>query len=100
MAERRYFVYIMASRRNGTLYVGVTNDIARRAFEHAVGAVPGFTTKYAVKLLVYVETFQSIELAMQREKSLKRYPRKWKLNLVEGVNPTWRDLAPDLSNLL
>ncbi|MFO1187008.1 MAG: GIY-YIG nuclease family protein [Alphaproteobacteria bacterium] len=100
MREQRYFVYIMASRRNGTLYIGLTNNIARRAFEHASGAVPGFTKKHDVKLLVHFEVFDSIELAMQREKSLKRYPRKWKLNLIESTNPTWNDLTRDLNNLI
>jgi putative endonuclease len=91
-----YFVYIMASRRNGTLYIGLTNDLGRRAFEHRTGAIPGFTAKYGVGMLVYYEAFESIETAMQREKSMKRYLRKWKLKLIEEMNPNWEDLADRL----
>jgi len=91
-----YYVYLMASRRNGTLYIGVTNDLARRASEHREGVVPGFTKKYGVKLLVYYETFNDIDAAIHRETRLKKYKREWKLNLIEQGNPDWRDLAPDL----
>jgi putative endonuclease len=91
-----YYVYLMASRRNGTLYIGVTNDLARRAWEHREGLVPGFTKKYGVKLLVYYETFDNIDAAIHRETRLKKYKREWKLNLIEQVNPNWRDLSSDL----
>lgn len=92
---KTYYVYILASKRNGTLYIGVTNDLARRCWEHREGIVPGFTRKYAVKLLVYYEIFGEIELAIHRESRLKKYKRAWKLNLIEKDNPCWRDLAAD-----
>jgi putative endonuclease len=92
-----YYVYLLASRRNGTLYIGVTNDLARRAWEHREGMAPGFTKKYGVKLLVYYETFDNIDAAIHRETRLKKYKREWKLNLIEQGNPNWRDLSNDLS---
>lgn len=92
-----YYVYILASRRNGTLYIGVTNDVARRAFEHREGRGSEFTTKYGVTRLVYVEPHDEIERAIQREKTLKEWPRQWKLNLIESVNPDWRDLYQELN---
>lgn len=95
MKREQFFVYIMANRRNGTIYLGVTNDIRRRAYEHRTGAVAGFTKKYGLKMLVYYEVFESISLAIQRETSLKRWPRKWKLELIEKLNPDWRDLYVD-----
>ena len=97
MRERTYWVYILASRRNGTLYVGVTGDIARRAFEHRTGAVPGFTKAYGVKMLVHCEPFRDVLDAIRREKNLKKWPRRWKLELIENDNPAWRDLYDDLA---
>lgn len=91
-----YYVYILASKRNGTLYVGVTGDLFHRVMEHKKGIVPGFTKKYGVKILVYFEEVENIYLAIQREKSLKRWKRSWKLKLIEGVNPLWKDLYDDL----
>ncbi|MGV1013921.1 MAG: GIY-YIG nuclease family protein [Methyloceanibacter sp.] len=91
--ERFYYVYILASGRNGTLYIGVTNDIARRMYEHKEGLVPGFTKQYGVTKLVHCEPFESISYAIQREKNLKKWPRKWKLDLIERDNPQWQDLA-------
>jgi putative endonuclease len=88
-----YFVYIMASQRNGTLYIGVTNDLDRRALQHRQGTVPGFTKKYGVKMLVYYETFDDIRIAIHRETRLKKFTRRRKLELIESVNPQWRDLA-------
>jgi putative endonuclease len=93
---RTYWVYILASRRNGTLYVGVTNDISRRSFEHRLRTVPGFTMRYGVTRLVHVEPFADVRLAIQREKTIKHWPRAWKLNLIERDNPAWRDLFEDL----
>tara|TARA_R110002072_G_scaffold13606_5_gene57246 strand:+ start:1106 stop:1393 length:288 start_codon:yes stop_codon:yes gene_type:complete len=87
-----YFVYILASRRNGTLYVGVTNDLARRVYEHRTGAVDGFTRKYNVKRLVWYETHSDVERAIAREKTIKRWPRRYKLNVIEKMNPEWDDL--------
>ena len=91
------FFYIMASRRNGTLYAGVTNDIVRRGWEHREGIVPGFTKRYAVKLLVHYEEFADITAAIRREKAVKHWVRRWKLDLIEQTNPEWRDLWPDIA---
>jgi putative endonuclease len=91
-----YYVYLLASQRNGTLYIGVTNDLVRRTWEHREGLVPGFTKRYGVKMLVYYEQFDDIDKAMHRETRLKKYKREWKLNLIEARNPDWRDLVPEL----
>ena len=85
-------VYILASQRNGTLYIGVTSDLPGRMYEHREGLVPGFTRRYGVKSLVWYENHSRIEDAIQREKNLKRWLRRWKLELVETANPQWRDL--------
>jgi putative endonuclease len=90
--KRRYWTYIMASRRNGTLYIGVTNDIARRAWEHREGLIPGFTKAYGVRMLVHFEEFGEIADAIHRESRLKKWKRRWKLELIETANPDWRDL--------
>jgi len=97
MARRAktFWVYILASGRNGTLYVGVTNDIARRVYQHKEGLVPGFTKKHRVTKLVHCEPFDRISYAIQREKTLKKWPRQWKMDLVERDNPQWRDLAEE-----
>jgi len=94
--SKTYYVYILASKRNGTLYVGVTNDLPRRAWEHREGMIPGFTKRYGVKLLVYYEIFHSIEQAIRREKRLKKYKREWKMNLIQQNNVGWRDLTGTL----
>ena len=86
------YVYIMASKQNGTLYIGVTSNLASRIWQHKEGAVEGFTKKYNVKLLVWYEQHDSIEEAIQREKQLKRWNRAWKLQLIEKMNPVWQDL--------
>ena len=96
--EQIFYVYMLASRRNGTLYVGVTNDLARRVFEHRTGAVRGFTTKYDVKILVWYEPHPSIAEAIAREKRLKRWRRDWKLSLIEQTNPQWLDLNETLNH--
>lgn len=92
-----YYVYILASRKRGTLYIGVTNDIARRGWEHKQGNGSQFTDKYDVDKLVYVETFDDIAFAIQREKTLKKWPRQWKIRQIEKDNPEWRDLYDDLN---
>jgi putative endonuclease len=92
-----YFVYILASRRNGTLYIGVTNDLVRRMSEHKGKFVPGFTRRYGVDKLVYFEAYASILEARARERALKRWTRNWKLALIEKVNPQWRDLTDELA---
>lgn len=86
------WVYIMTNRPNGTLYIGVTNDLARRVCEHREGVVPGFTRRYGLKRLVFCERHADIRLAIQREKTLKHWPRAWKLRLILGLNPEWNDL--------
>ncbi|MHC4054347.1 GIY-YIG nuclease family protein [Bradyrhizobium sp. 25ACV] len=90
---------MLASKRNGTLYVGVTNDLARRMTAHKAKLVPGFTKQYEVTLLVWFETYESILEARAREHSLKRWRRAWKLKLIEDLNPDWRDLSDELNSL-
>lgn len=93
MGYRNYYVYILASKRNGTLYVGVTNDLARRVSEHKAGIIEGFTKKYGVKILVYYDVMDNIEDAIAMEKCLKKWNRKWKIDLIERNNPQWEDLG-------
>ena len=92
----RYFVYMLASQRNGTLYVGVSNDLLRRVWQHKQGTADGFTKRYKVNLLVWFEETESVEAAIQREKQLKKWRRQWKLELIEASNPYWRDRYADL----
>ena len=92
----RSCVYILASRRNGTLYIGVTNDLAYRLWQHRSGAGSEFARKYGVYRLVYVEFHESMAAAILREKQLKRWRRGWKLELIERDNPQWRDLSEEL----
>jgi putative endonuclease len=91
------WVYMMTNRPNGVLYTGVTSDIARRAHEHREGLVKGFTKRYALKRLVYVEAHDSIAGAIQREHNIKHWPRAWKVRLILDVNPEWRDLYETLN---
>ena len=90
-----YFVYILASMKNGTLYIGVTNDLERRIYEHKNDLLPGFTRKYGVHLLVYYEMFEDINDAIVREKQLKKWNRSWKIRLIEKHNPKWEDLCKE-----
>jgi putative endonuclease len=90
--EKVYYVYILASDRNGTLYVGITSDIAARVWQHRTGAVPGFTSRYGVHRLVHLETFTDVNEAILREKRIKKWRRAWKLELIERDNPQWLDL--------
>jgi putative endonuclease len=94
--KSQYYVYILASRRNGTLYTGVTSDLVKRVHEHKSDLVDGFTKAYGVHNLVYYETVDDVDSAISREKQIKRWKRAWKVELIEGVNPDWRDLYPDL----
>ena len=87
-------VYIMASRKHGTLYIGVTSELLKRVAQHREGLIAGFTKRYGVKRLVWFEQHDSIVTAIQRETSLKRYKREWKINLIEAENPNWEDLYP------
>jgi putative endonuclease len=91
------YVYILSSRRHGTLYIGVTNDLIRRVWEHREGIVPGFTKTYRVHRLVYYEAFGSVVDAIEREKHLKKWRRDWKIRLIEETNPTWDDLYDNLA---
>ena len=93
----QYFVYILASKRNGTLYVGVTNDLVQRVGEHKSKVVPGFTRQYGVDQLVYFEEYESIIDARAREHAMKRWRRAWKIELIEKMNPSWRDLSRELA---
>ncbi len=92
----KYYTYILASKPNGTLYVGVTKDLIKRVYEHKNDFVEGFTKKYSVHTLVYYEIFDDINNAISREKTLKNYKRQWKINLIEKDNPDWKDLYFDL----
>ena len=94
---RSFYVYILAGRRNGTLYTGVTSNLPRRAWEHRDGVVPGFTSKYKVKRLVYIEQHPTAESAIRREKAIKSWPRQWKIDLIERDNPNWFDLYGHLN---
>ena len=89
---RTFYVYILASCKNGTLYTGVTSNLPRRAWEHRESVTPGFTSRYSVKRLVYVEEHTTAEAAIKREKAIKSWPRRWKIELIERDNPNWFDL--------
>ncbi|MFN5382508.1 MAG: GIY-YIG nuclease family protein [Alphaproteobacteria bacterium] len=91
-----YWLYILASKRNGTLYVGVTSDLPRRVYEHKEKLIAGFTKKYNITYLVYAEEFQDINDAIRREKCIKKWNRAWKLKLIEEQNPDWRDLYENI----
>jgi len=95
--ERSFYVYILASGIGGTPYVGVTNDLIRRIYEHKSKAIDGFTKKYGVDLLVYFELFDSVEFAIRREKRLKKWPRAWKVQSIEAQNPNWADLYAEVA---
>ncbi len=94
---KRFYVYILSNTRRGVLYVGVTNDLSRRMFEHKSRLAPGFTKKYGVILLIYFEEYSSILEARAREANLKRWRRDWKIQLIESLNPDWRDLTAELA---
>jgi putative endonuclease len=94
--DRKPAVYILASKRNGTLYIGVTSDLVKRIWDHRNDAVEGFTQRYGVHLLVWYELHEDMTSAMEREKQLKEWKRKWKLELIERVNPGWQDLYPTI----
>jgi putative endonuclease len=94
--EKSFYVYILSSKRNGTLYIGVTSDLIKRVWEHKNKLVEGFTERYGVDRLVYYEQFQDVAYAIRREKRLKKYNRAWKIDLIEKVNPNWKDLYEGL----
>jgi len=87
-----YYVYIIASRRDGAIYIGVTNNLVRRAYEHRIKAVPGFTSKYNITQLVWFEVYDDPVSAITREKELKKWKRTWKIQLIQAENPEWKDL--------
>ena len=95
---RQYYVYILASKRNGTLYIGVTNNLLKRVYEHRNDFVEGCTQKYHVHNLVYYELYSDILDAITREKRMKKWKRQWKIELIEKTNPQWRDLYSDVMN--
>ena len=94
---KSYYVYILASKRNGTLYIGITNSLIRRVYEHKNGLIDGFTKKYKVHNLVFYERFDDVKSAIRCEKQLKKWNRKWKIDLIEKDNPEWKDLYEDLT---
>jgi putative endonuclease len=93
-----YYVYILASRKDGAIYIGVTSDIVRRVYEHRIKAVPGFTSKYDITRLVWFEIYDDPESAISREKELKKWWRSWKIQLIEAQNPQWNDLYESICN--
>ncbi|VXB16541.1 Putative endonuclease containing a URI domain containing protein [Massilia sp. 9I] len=95
--EKSSYVYILASRPYGTLYIGVTSDLIRRVWQHKGGFVEGFTKKYKIKHLVWYEVHSEIISAITREKQIKEWPRDWKINLIQSVNPAWRDLYEEIT---
>ncbi|RJP70259.1 MAG: GIY-YIG nuclease family protein [Ignavibacteriales bacterium] len=95
---KQYYVYILASKKNGTLYIGITNDLMRRVYEHREGLIDGFTKKYNVKNLVYFEIISNVTEAIKREKAMKKWLRKWKIELIEKSNPEWKDLYLEIIN--
>jgi putative endonuclease len=92
-----YYVYLLASQRNGTLYLGVTRDLVRRVYQHKTKAMPGFTSKYGVQKLVWFEAYDDPVTAITREKEVKKWRRAWKLRLIEEANPTWRDRYEEIA---
>lgn len=96
---KQYFVYILSSR-NKVLYIGSTNNISRRTYEHKLGLIDGFTKRYNVNRLVYYETHPNLKSAIKREKQLKNWHREWKINLIESVNKDWKDLYSEISDPL
>ena len=97
MLTHSYYVYLLASRRKGTLYVGVTNDLSKRVWQHKQDLGEGFTKKYGVKSLVWFEQTENIESAIVREKQIKKWNRDWKVELIEKTNPQWRDLYEEIA---
>jgi len=94
--DKQFYVYILASKRNGTLYTGVTSNLVQRIYQHKQELVEGFTKKYEVKTLVYYEAHDNAESAIVREKRIKKWRRMWKLRLVEKMNPLWKDLFDEI----
>ena len=98
MPAMPYYVYLLASKKHSTLYLGVTNDIVQRAYEHRTKAVPGFTKRYGIDKLVWFEVYDDVTTAIAREKELKKWRRDWKIGLIEQQNPGWVDLYPGIAS--
>ncbi|HEY8623465.1 MAG TPA: GIY-YIG nuclease family protein [Casimicrobiaceae bacterium] len=96
--DRAFYVYILASRRNGTLYAGVTSNLAQRVWQHREGFVNGFSKEHAVKLLVWYEQHETADSAITREKQIKKWNRAWKIEMIEAKNPYWDDLYRDVTS--
>ena len=96
--ERTYWVYLLASKPNDTLYLGVTNNLSRRVYEHRMKRTPGFTQRYDVTMLVWYEAYTDVLEAIAREKDIKKWRRAWKINLIREMNPDWRDLYEELNH--
>ena len=94
---KNFCVYILASERNGTLYVGVTSDLVQRVWQHKEGVVEGFTSRYGIKMLVWYELHESADSAIAREKKIKKWERAWKIDLIESMNPYWNDLYASIT---
>ena len=91
-----FYVYILASRKNGTLYIGVTNDLVCRTYDHKNDSIDGFTKKYGVHTLVHYESYKDVHDALTREKRMKKWKRQWKIDLIESKNPDWKDLYSEI----
>lgn len=96
MQEKKFYVYILASKKEGVLYIGVTSNLPKRVWEHRESVVKGFTEKYFVKKLVYFEVFDDAENAIKREKAMKKWNREWKIKRIEEANPEWKDLFEEI----
>ncbi len=97
--QHQYYLYILSNKYNGTLYIGVTNDLERRMFEHKNKLIEGFTKKYGLNKLMYFEVYQYVNDAIKREKNLKKWKREWKIKLIEEENPNWSDLSKSWNHL-
>jgi putative endonuclease len=96
---KKYYTYILANKKNGTIYIGVTSDLIKRIWEHKQKLVPGFTQKYNIDKLVYCEEHNDVNLAIQREKQIKKWNRSWKIKIIKKQNPEWKDLYNDIIQL-
>ena len=97
MEIKRFWVYMLASQKNGTLYIGVTSELIQRTWKHKEEFYEGFTKKYGVTILVWFEEHTTAESAIRKEKRLKKYPRQWKINLINEINPEWKDLYDEIT---
>jgi putative endonuclease len=97
MMDKQYYVYILTNKSNEVLYIGMTNNILRRVFEHQSGMIEGFSKRYNLKKLVYYESTNDVNSAINREKQLKNWHRDWKINLITDTNPEWKDLSKDFA---